>query len=102
MHSNCHRELLKEESEGLLKLPTDKALLEDPQFRHFVELYAKVQLVTEFLFRETKCNVLGVSMCQYHYRRVLYSSRLRFFFFFSIRLNCWEPPLKYQNSTLPP
>nr|CAD1830525.1 unnamed protein product [Ananas comosus var. bracteatus] len=34
-------ELLKEESEGLLKLPTDKALLEDPQFRHFVELYAK-------------------------------------------------------------
>ncbi|KAG8087720.1 hypothetical protein GUJ93_ZPchr0010g7604 [Zizania palustris] len=34
-------ELLKGESEGLLKLPTDKALLEDPGFRHYVELYAK-------------------------------------------------------------
>lgn len=36
------RELLKEESAGLLKLPTDKALLEDPAFRRYVELYAKV------------------------------------------------------------
>lgn len=34
-------ELLKEESEGLLKLPTDKALVEDPAFRQYVELYAK-------------------------------------------------------------
>uniref|UniRef100_A0A0D9XAK7 L-ascorbate peroxidase n=1 Tax=Leersia perrieri TaxID=77586 RepID=A0A0D9XAK7_9ORYZ len=34
-------ELLKGESEGLLKLPTDKALLEDPGFRRFVELYAR-------------------------------------------------------------
>ncbi|XVE48864.1 hypothetical protein DITRI_Ditri01bG0036000 [Diplodiscus trichospermus] len=34
-------ELLKGESEGLLKLPTDKALLDDPGFRQFVELYAK-------------------------------------------------------------
>ncbi|KAJ0969939.1 hypothetical protein J5N97_022816 [Dioscorea zingiberensis] len=34
-------ELLKGESEGLLKLPTDKALLEDPVFRQYVELYAK-------------------------------------------------------------
>ncbi|KAG9148156.1 hypothetical protein Leryth_014078 [Lithospermum erythrorhizon] len=34
-------ELLKGESEGLLKLPTDKALLEDPEFRTYVELYAK-------------------------------------------------------------
>ncbi|KAF3434697.1 hypothetical protein FNV43_RR21782 [Rhamnella rubrinervis] len=34
-------ELLKGESEGLLKLPTDMTLLDDPQFRHFVELYAK-------------------------------------------------------------
>ncbi|KAL9267458.1 L-ascorbate peroxidase 3-like protein [Drosera capensis] len=34
-------ELLKGESEGLLQLPTDKALLEDPAFRPFVELYAK-------------------------------------------------------------
>ncbi|XP_031745196.1 L-ascorbate peroxidase 3 isoform X2 [Cucumis sativus] len=34
-------ELLKGEAEGLLKLPTDKALLEDPEFRQYVELYAK-------------------------------------------------------------
>ncbi|KAL1215687.1 L-ascorbate peroxidase 3 [Cardamine amara subsp. amara] len=34
-------ELLKGESEGLLKLPTDKTLLEDPEFRGYVELYAK-------------------------------------------------------------
>ncbi|WRX16247.1 hem peroxidase - like 10 [Theobroma cacao] len=34
-------ELLKGESEGLLKLPTDKALLDDPEFCHYVELYAK-------------------------------------------------------------
>ncbi|CAL5377007.1 unnamed protein product [Camellia sinensis] len=34
-------ELLKGESEGLLKLPTDKALLEDPEFHRYVELYAK-------------------------------------------------------------
>lgn len=37
-----YRELLKGEAEGLLKLPTDKALLADPKFRHYVELYAKV------------------------------------------------------------
>lgn len=34
-------ELLQGEAEGLLKLPTDKALLEDPVFRKYVELYAK-------------------------------------------------------------
>uniref|UniRef100_A0A1J3J174 L-ascorbate peroxidase n=1 Tax=Noccaea caerulescens TaxID=107243 RepID=A0A1J3J174_NOCCA len=34
-------ELLKGETEGLLKLPTDKTLLEDPEFRRYVELYAK-------------------------------------------------------------
>lgn len=34
-------ELLKGESEGLLKLPTDKALLDDPEFRRYVDLYAK-------------------------------------------------------------
>lgn len=34
-------ELLKEESEGLLKLPTDKALVEDPKFRPYIEIYAK-------------------------------------------------------------
>ncbi|KAK6946424.1 hem peroxidase [Dillenia turbinata] len=34
-------ELLQMESEGLLKLPTDKALVDDPAFRPLVELYAK-------------------------------------------------------------
>uniref|UniRef100_A0A5B6ZL93 Putative peroxisomal ascorbate peroxidase n=1 Tax=Davidia involucrata TaxID=16924 RepID=A0A5B6ZL93_DAVIN len=34
-------ELLKGESEGLLKLPTDNALLDDPEFHRYVELYAK-------------------------------------------------------------
>ncbi|KAF3508601.1 hypothetical protein F2Q69_00004484 [Brassica cretica] len=36
------KELLKEdESDGLLKLSTDKSLLEAPEFRQYVELYAK-------------------------------------------------------------
>nr|XP_043640150.1 L-ascorbate peroxidase 3-like [Erigeron canadensis] len=34
-------ELLKGDTYGLLKLPTDKALVEDPKFRSYVELYAK-------------------------------------------------------------
>ncbi|NP_001148710.1 APx3 - Peroxisomal Ascorbate Peroxidase [Zea mays] len=34
-------ELLKGDSEGLLKLPTDKVLVEDPEFRQHVQLYAK-------------------------------------------------------------
>ncbi|KAL0396922.1 UNVERIFIED_CONTAM: L-ascorbate peroxidase 3 [Sesamum calycinum] len=34
-------ELLKGDSGGLLKLPTDKALVEDPEFRKYVNLYAK-------------------------------------------------------------
>ncbi|KAJ3694139.1 hypothetical protein LUZ60_009619 [Juncus effusus] len=36
-------EVLKGEAEWLLKLPTDRALLDDPNFRHYVELYAKVK-----------------------------------------------------------
>ena len=39
-------ELLKGESEGLLQLPTDKCLLEDEVFRPYVELYARVSIVT--------------------------------------------------------
>lgn len=44
VHYQCFdiRELLNDESEGLLKLPTDKALLDDSEFRRYVELYAKV------------------------------------------------------------
>ncbi|KAL6494844.1 L-ascorbate peroxidase 3 [Orobanche gracilis] len=35
------KELLKGETEGLLKLPTDVVLLDDPEFRRYVELYAE-------------------------------------------------------------
>lgn len=48
------RELLEGEAEGLLKLPTDKALLEHTEFRCYVELYAKVMLLALFLFA---CNL---------------------------------------------
>ncbi|KAK1297341.1 putative L-ascorbate peroxidase 4 [Acorus calamus] len=34
-------ELLQGESAGLLKLPSDKVLVEDPEFRCYVDLYAK-------------------------------------------------------------
>lgn len=34
-------ELLNSESKGLLQLPTDKCLVEDPAFRPYVELYAR-------------------------------------------------------------
>lgn len=36
-------ELLKGDSKGLLKLPTDKVLVEDPEFRKYVILYAEVR-----------------------------------------------------------
>lgn len=36
-----YKELLKNEAAGLLKLPSDTALVEDPAFRPFVELYAQ-------------------------------------------------------------
>ena len=38
----CFSELLKGDSDGLLKLPTDKVLADHPAFRPYVELYAKV------------------------------------------------------------
>lgn len=38
------RELLSGEKEGLLQLPSDKALLSDPSFRPLVEKYAAVCL----------------------------------------------------------
>lgn len=43
------RELLKGDSEGLLKLPTDKVLVEDSRFRLYVEIYAKDE---EVFFRD--------------------------------------------------
>jgi hypothetical protein len=49
------RELLKGESEGQLLLPSDKALLEDPSFRPFVELYAKVWFLLSY--QPTICHI---------------------------------------------
>lgn len=45
MGHNCYcRELLSGEKEGLLQLPSDKALLSDPAFRPLVEKYAAVSI----------------------------------------------------------
>jgi len=41
-----NREILSGEKEGLLQLPTDKALLDDPLFLPFVEKYAAVSCST--------------------------------------------------------
>lgn len=43
------RELLSGEKEGLLQLPSDKALLSDPVFRPLVEKYAAVCSPINFL-----------------------------------------------------
>lgn len=43
-----NRELLNGEKEGLLQLPSDKALLSDPVFRPLVEKYAAVSIVLFF------------------------------------------------------
>ena len=42
MFLNFVRELLSGEKEGLLQLPSDKALLSDPIFRPYVDKYAAV------------------------------------------------------------
>lgn len=43
-----YRELLSGEKEGLIQLPSDKALLEDPVFRPLVEKYAAVSKIMSF------------------------------------------------------
>ncbi|KAJ4715993.1 Ascorbate peroxidase [Melia azedarach] len=56
-------ELLNGESEGLLQLPTDKCLLEDPQFRRYVELYAKDEdaFFRDYAAAHKKLSELGFS-----------------------------------------
>ncbi|KAE8689061.1 putative L-ascorbate peroxidase 3 [Hibiscus syriacus] len=56
-------ELLKEESEGLLKLPTDRALLDDPEFRKYVELYAKDEdaYFQDYTESHNKLSELGIT-----------------------------------------
>ena len=39
-----NRELLSGEKDGLIQLPSDKTLLEDPVFRPLVEKYAEVSV----------------------------------------------------------
>lgn len=58
------RELLKSDSKGLLKLPTDKVLVEDPEFRRYVELYAEV-VRPMFLHKEV-LNVGDLKQCSHH------------------------------------
>ncbi|KAJ0428558.1 putative L-ascorbate peroxidase [Helianthus annuus] len=54
-------ELLKGESEGLLKLPTDIALLDDPAFRPYVDLYAKDEdaFFNDYALSHKKLSELG-------------------------------------------
>lgn len=47
--NSYYTELLKGDSDGLLKLPTDKVLVDDPDFRPYVELYAQDE---EAFFRD--------------------------------------------------
>lgn len=44
-----NRELLTGEKEGLLQLVSDKALLDDPVFRSYVEKYAAVCILSFIL-----------------------------------------------------
>ncbi|KOM28085.1 hypothetical protein LR48_Vigan499s002900 [Vigna angularis] len=52
------------ESKDLLKLPTDKALVEDPMFRKYVELYAKDEdaFFKDYATSHKKLSELGFSL----------------------------------------
>lgn len=54
-------ELLRGESESLLKLPTDKALLDDLEFRGYVDLYAKDEdaFLRDYAVSHKKLSELG-------------------------------------------
>ncbi|RZC87134.1 hypothetical protein C5167_042067 [Papaver somniferum] len=56
-------ELLKGETDGLLKLPTDNALLDDPAFRRYVELYAQDEdtFFKDYAMAHKKLSELGFS-----------------------------------------
>ncbi|XP_061367754.1 L-ascorbate peroxidase 3-like [Gastrolobium bilobum] len=57
-------ELLNAESKDLLKLPTDKALVEDPEFHTYVELYAKDEdaFFTDYATSHKKLSELGFNV----------------------------------------
>ncbi|KAK9990143.1 hypothetical protein SO802_025128 [Lithocarpus litseifolius] len=54
-------ELVKGDSKGLLKLPTDKVLVKDPEFRRYVELYAKDEdaFFSDYAVSHKKLSELG-------------------------------------------
>lgn len=54
-------ELMKGDTPGLVKFPTDKVLLEDPAFRQFAELYAKDEKVffADYAQSQKKLSELG-------------------------------------------
>ncbi|KAK3028489.1 hypothetical protein RJ639_040058 [Escallonia herrerae] len=56
-------ELLKADPEGLLRLPTDIALLDDPEFRPLVDLYAKDEdaFFRDYAVSHKKLSELGFS-----------------------------------------
>ncbi|OIV92678.1 hypothetical protein TanjilG_18029 [Lupinus angustifolius] len=56
-------ELLKADSKDLLKLPTDMALVEDPKFRKYVELYATDEdaFLEDYAASHKKLSELGLT-----------------------------------------
>ncbi|CAL1361135.1 unnamed protein product [Linum trigynum] len=66
-------ELTKGESQGLLKLPTDKALMEDPKFRELVLLYAKDEeaFFEDYALSHKKLSELGFSSAAWSKLRAL-------------------------------
>jgi hypothetical protein len=59
MFLNFIRELLSGEKEGLLQLPSDKALLSDAAFRPLVDKYAVVCISISFSFQLDFTNDVG-------------------------------------------
>ncbi|GMN29033.1 hypothetical protein TIFTF001_002266 [Ficus carica] len=71
-------ELLKGESEGLLKLSTDNALLEDPAFRSYVELYAKDEdaFLKDYAESHKKLSELGFNPSSFSLKEAVKSSTI--------------------------
>lgn len=67
-----YRELLSGEKEGLIQLPTDKALLGDPAFRSLVEKYAAVCELTYWILPNENlahwCLMSGILVLHYRIR----------------------------------
>ncbi|CAN0918787.1 L-ascorbate peroxidase 3 [Linum grandiflorum] len=66
-------ELTKGETQGLLQMPTDKALMEDPRFREFVMLYAQDEdaFLEDYAMSHKKMSELGFSSAVWRKVRAL-------------------------------